>query len=190
MKVRDIITESMTFHPATLTTNSNGQQVIGFADQDEEDVECYICDGNGKDPYADEGEDLPCRRCNGKGYEKEMVGKGPEMNVANGNGYAIQQMLGLEPDEYGFIENKDLPGIMRKLMQLKNGDTSSHTRDSETTRGAMGKGDTDGNVTSIGRKGPTMIDMGRSQGQVSSYIDRLMDIVKYAQEKGHHVSWG
>jgi len=188
MKITEILAESITFHPATLTKDSKGREVIGFADQDEEKVECYICDGTGKDPYEEDGS--PCKRCNGKGWEMEMVGRGPEMNVSNSNGYAIQQMLGMEPDEYGFVDNKDLPKLMAKLMKLANKDSNGWTKDQSTERGDMGKQGSDGNVTSIGRTGPTVMDMGRSQGQVDSYIERLMKIVQYAQKNGHGISWG
>ena len=30
----------------------------------------------------------------------------------------------------------------------------------------------------------------RSQGQVSRYINKPTDIVKYTQDNGHHISWG
>jgi len=112
-----------------------------------------------------------------------------DMNVANSNGYEIQRMLELEPDEYGYVANEDLPAIMQKLMKLKNGDTSSHTRDSETSQGEMRKRTSADNVTTIGR-GPTMMDMGRSQSQINSYVDRLMKLVQYAQKNNYGISWG
>lgn len=185
MKVKDIVTESMTFNASTIVTNSKGREVITSVGS-KQDVDCFYCEGNGKDIYS-HGEDCP--NCDGTGRIEDWVSDGPEMNVANSNGYEIQRMLGLEPDEYGQIENKDLPTIMQKLMRLKNGDTAAHTKDGSTEQGEMRKRNNDDGTTSIGR-GPTMMDMGRSQSQINSYIDRLMSIVKYAQNNGYDVSWG
>jgi len=187
MKVKDIIVESMTFSAAKIEVQPDGRKVISSIGGTE-DVECFVCDGNGQEKWGGDGTHK-CDYCHGAGTVKAFKAEGPEMNVANSNGYEIMKMAGLEQDEYGHVAHADLPALMQRLMKLKNGDTSDYTRDPETSKGEMKRQMQSGNVTAIGR-GPTMVDMGRSQGQVSGYIDRLMKIVQYAQKNNHDISWG
>ena len=45
-------------------------------------------------------------------------------------------------------------------------------------------------IARIGKTGPTMIHGGRTYEQVARYIDRLIEIVKFAQADGADISWG
>lgn len=189
MKIRDLITEGMTFTAAKLKDLS-GQKVWSSSDWETKQMEpCWVCDGTGKDKYGEQ--EYPCGRCHGKGEFEEWVSSAPELQVSNSNGYEIQRMLGLDPDYSGLIHNKDLPKVMRRLIQLKNQNTSQYTQDPSDEQGPMGKRYTDDQgVTHIGRAGPRIIDVGRSQGQINRYVDTLIELVKFAQENDASISWG
>jgi hypothetical protein len=190
MKIRDLITEGMTFTAAKLK-DYDGRKVWSSADWETKQLEpCFACDGTGKETWSD-GE-YPCRRCDGKGKSEEWVSAAPELQVSNSNGYEIQRMLGVtNPDYSGIIHNRDLPKFMRRLIQLKNQDTNQYTQEPSDMQGPMGKKHTDDQgVTHIGKTGPRMIDMGRSQDQVNHYIDKLIELIKFAQENDASISWG
>ena len=150
-------------------------------------VPCMVCDGTGKDSY----DGTNCRYCLGDGKSKEWVSNAPTLQVSNANAGAIASMLGLDNSDYsGIITHEQLPAIMKKLILLKNQDTKHYTQDPTVNRGNMRQTtDTETGLTSIGR-GPTIHDMGRSQGQVDRYVDTLMDMVKFAQQHGAGISWG
>lgn len=186
MKIRDLITEGMTFN-AVVEKDYDGKKVWSSQDWETKQLEtCWVCDGTGKE------NGYPCRRCEGMGKTEEYISTAPELQVSNSNGYEIQRMLGLtNPDYSGIIYNRDLPKIMRRLIQLKNQNTSKYTQYPSDQQGAMGKKYTDDQgITHIGRSGPRMIDMGRSQEQINRYIDTLIELVKFAQENDASISWG
>jgi hypothetical protein len=190
MRAKDFITESMTFGPTeeqSYVDNHGKQRKIWSGDRwwRKEEKQCWVCDGTGKDKYHGD----TCDFCSGKGTYNDTVSDAPELNVSNSNGFAIQEMLGLNPEYSGIIFNKDLPTYIRKLILLKNKGSQEYTKDSTTTQGPMKKVGTDQNITSISR-GPTMIDYGRSQTQVDRYIDELLKIMKFAQENNASLSWG
>lgn len=147
---------------------------------------CWACDGTGIDQYRKH----TCDRCDGKGEVEEWITDAPTLNVSNSNGYEIQRMLGLNPDYSGVILPADLPKFIRHLIKLKNTSSQQHTQDPSDEMGSMGITGHDQNVTSIGRQGARMIDMGRSQSQVDRYIDELLKMMKFAQEHGAGISWG
>lgn len=192
MRAKEFIVEGITFSPAVMKDyvdheGKPGKLLTGEPWWRKEWKECFVCDGTGKETYGDRS--VTCGRCNGKGKMQEPVSDAPELSVSNSNGFAIQEMLGLEPDDSGTIYNKDLPKIMRRLIQLKNKGSSEYTQEPSTSQGPMRKTQTDQGITKISR-GPTMHDYGRSQGQVDRYIDELIKIIKFAQENDAHISWG
>ena len=148
---------------------------------------CWVCDGTGKDPYHG----AECSYCKGSKETKEWVSNAPTLQVSNANAGAIASMLGLDNSDYsGIITHEQLSAIMKKLILLKNQDTKHYTQDPTVNRGNMRQTtDTETGLTSIG-KGPTIHDMGRSQGLVDRYVDTLMDMVKFAQQHGAGISWG
>ena len=190
MRIQDLITEGMTFN-AVKSKDYDGRKVWSSEDWETKQMEpCFVCDGTGKEEW---GTDVyPCRRCDGKGETEEWVSSAPELQVSNANGYEIQRMLGItDPDYSGLLHNRDLPKFMRRLIQLKNQNTSQYTQQPSDERGPMGRQHTDDQgVTHIGHKGPRMIDMGRSQEQVNRYIDTLIELIKFAQENDASISWG
>jgi len=190
MQIRELIVEGMTFNPVKLT-DYDGDKVWSSMEWESKQMEpCFVCDGTGKQRFSD-GE-YPCRRCDGEGKTEEWVSSAPELSVSNSNGFEIQRMLGITDTDYsGIIHHQDLPKFMRRLIQLKNQNTSQYTQEPSDERGPMGRQHTDDQgVTHIGHTGPRMIDVGRSQSQIDRYIDELIKMIKFAQEHGASISWG
>lgn len=190
MKITELF-EGMTFHPVVekeITTGEYKGETYWTSSpwQREIPIDCRDCEGTGKDNRG-----YSCVYCHGTGKETETVSDAPELDVSNANGRAIQEMLGLDPDYSGVIEHRDLPAVMRKLILLKNKSSSQFTQDPSVETGSMGQTTSqDTNITHIGRQGPTMLNMGRSQSQVDGYIDELIKIVKFAQENNASLGWG
>lgn len=186
MRAKEFIKESVTFNVAKEKEIEPGRKVWSYEDFGNYTEEpCWVCHGTGEDPHYGG----TCDYCNGKKVTKEWTPDAPELNVANANFSAIMDMLGIRNHDYGGVWTpEELPAIMKKLVKLKNTDTSGYTQEPTTDLGRMLKRKIDG-MDTIGR-GPTMHDMGRSQDQVTRYIDRLMDIIKYAQQHGAGVSFG
>jgi hypothetical protein len=99
-------------------------------------------------------------------------------------------MLGLEQDYSGHIENKDLPALMRKLIQLKNSDPSKYAEPGSQSGGEIGTYKDQDGMDRIGRKGPMMYTMGTTDNQVKQYIDQLIKIIKFAQDNDADFGWG
>jgi hypothetical protein len=187
MKIKDLLAEGMTFNPV-IEKDFDGEKAWGNEWQHQEEQDCWACDGKGKDEYSD-GESYPCMRCNGTGKHKEWVSAAPELQVSNRNGELIQEFLGLDPDYSGVIRHEQLPAIMRKLIQLKNQGSSKHTIPASDEQGPMRSWKDDQGQSHIGR-GAQMIDPGVPQSQISRYIDKLIEIVKFAQENNAGLGWG
>ena len=77
---------------------------------------------------------------------------------------------------------------MRKLILLKNTGVKDYVKPTSTNQGPMRKFKDENGLTAIGR-GPTMVDIGRSESQVNRYVDHLIKIVKFAQDHKCGVSW-
>ncbi len=84
---------------------------------------------------------------------------------------------------------EQLPGIMRKLIQLKNQDSSQRTQEPTTIHPKMQKSTDDNGVTHIGKSGATIHNMGRSQSQLDRYIDTLIKMVQFAQKNDAVIGW-
>jgi len=193
MKSRDFrkLNESIDFSVTKSYKDEDGQTIHDMsAFGERKDVKCWVCDGTGKDKFYDEAK---CDYCEGKGKRLEFVSDAPEMNVSNSNGFKIIDMLGLEKDYSGHVDNKDLPAIMRRLLQLKNQNPEKGTGIEHP--GTMTGGQTityknDDGVDAIGRKGPVMYDMGITDLQAKKYVDQLIKIVKFAQDNNADFGWG
>ena len=190
MKSRDFrkLNESIDFSVTKSYVDDRGQTIHDMSHFGErKDVDCWVCDGTGKDKFYDEA---VCDYCEGKGQRLEFVSDAPEMNVSNSNGFKIIDMLGLEKDYAGHVDNKDLPMLMRRLIQLKNADTSQYTEPGSTTGGKIGTYKDKDGIDRIGRTGPMMYHGGTSDSQINRYIDQLIKIVKFAQENDADFGWG
>lgn len=160
--------------------------------------DCSACEGTGKDNPNDPDNKYPCMYCEETpGKEKYSEYDVPHMNVSNANAALILQMIGKyssdEDGTVGIIKNKEIPEIKRKLLILKNKEDEAHTytKPSEETKGKKTSyiDKTGGTPEIKTRGGATMIDMGVNIDQVRRYIDRLLEILSYAQSKGWDVSW-
>ena len=190
MKSRDFrkLNESIDFSVTKSYEDEQGRTIHDMSHFGErKDVQCWVCDGTGKDKFYDEAK---CDYCGGKGDRLEFVSDAPEMNVSNSNAFKIIDMLGLEQDYSGHIDNKDLPALMRKLIQLKNSDPSKYAEPGSQSGGEIGTYKDEEGMDRIGRKGPMIYNMGTTDNQVKQYIDQLIKIVKFAQDNDADFGWG
>jgi hypothetical protein len=186
MIANEFLKESITFDPRVFDKENNYYH-NPFGSKKE--LPCWVCDGSGKDSYGDE--EWVCDMCKGKGTREEWASDAPELNVSNSNAFAILDMLGInDPDYSGKIDNKDLPDIMRKLIILKNKGSEEYTEPGSISGGNMQKyKDPQTGLDKIGRRGPMMYNMGRSSSQVERYIDKLIEIIKFAQQNNASLGW-
>lgn len=187
MKLTEIINlrESITFSAAKIS-DIGGRKVYDSAQfQKEVEAECWACDGTGKDSYH---KDHECDMCKGSGKIKEFKTEFGELNVSNANAFEILNMLGVDEEYAGAIEKKDLAGIRRRLIMLKNKGVDAHTSDAEDTQGKARVSKNNDGVSAI-KRGPRMIDAGRSSEQVNRYVDKLLTIIDFAQKNDAVVVW-
>jgi hypothetical protein len=188
MKLHEILNEGMTFGPARRIVKNGKTYITGEEWWSKQERECPFCHGMGYQTWPDGKHD--CGYCYGTGKTKEHVSSAPELQVSNANGYAIQEMLGLDPDYSGHIENKDLPAVIRRLIQVKNTSIGDYTADPTIEKPSMQRLPDEDGVARIGKRGPTMIGGGRTYAQVERYINKLIEIIQFAQKNGADVSWG
>ena len=195
MRINEVLTESMTFTAGVVTVkkgpDGQPQSVISTSDFSvEQDEQCPWCEGSGKERDYNTGAEYDCRRCDGQGTVRELSSRAPELSVSNVNGHMIlQTLLGIaDPDYDGVIQHKQLPELQRRLIKLKNQSLDKFTRPTTRSRGDMGVTGQDQNVTTIGRQGPTIYDMGVSEQQVERYIDRLLELIKFAMDRSREMN--
>lgn len=186
MKLRDVLYEGMEFSACELQTREDGTKVYSQPGLRAVEKECPVCEGSGKSRTGG-----VCAPCQGTGKSTDHECDGPEMQVSNSNGMAIQRdILGVEADYAGSIPTEQLPALRRKLIKMINVDKERESMHKQTTdsQGEMRRTGTNDNVTSIGR-GARMVDIGRSDEQVLGYAKRMLDIVDYAMKNDLHVTW-
>lgn len=174
--------ESVSFHPAVLTI-ADGTKYIDYPEGTvgQREIDCQECEATGVWPSGKQ-----CFYCRGSGKEKETVYNLPELNVSNANARRILTMLGFEDDSTGWIPSERLPELRRTLIRLKNTDRSGHAI--EPSKEQKTRMDTSGDIPTI-TKGPTMYSGGFSDGYMLSTIERLLDMIDYAQKNGYGISW-
>jgi hypothetical protein len=194
MKIKELLNEGMTFGPAEMrdyTDEKGEKRILMTGERWWKKVNrgaCEACSGAGK--ITDRNNNpTSCPYCLGTGIDTDTVSTAPELQVSNANGYAIQEMLGLDPYYSGMIDNKDLPEVMRKLLRLKNKGSAEYTVEPSTSRGPARATKDEQGMSRIST-GPTVHDYGRSQEQVDRYVDRLIELVKFAQANDAHINWG
>jgi hypothetical protein len=178
MKIHEyILSESVTFF-----VHKQGENFYDKVTKD-----CEACDGTGIEDWGDVKH--KCRYCNGVGKYETIESRLPDLNVANTNAHVILNMLGIQTgdDTTGTIENNQLPEMKRKLIKLKNTDTSRHTRQYDISGGNTYV-DKSGEIPRIGRTG-IMHNMGLSNDRIKEYVDDLIKIVDAAQKIGGSVSF-
>lgn len=185
--MHEILNEGITFGPARRIVKNGETWITGEEWWKKEEQECPYCDGTGQQDWGDEKHE--CGYCHGKGKTMEHVSDAPELQVSNANGYAIQEMLGLEPDSSGHIAAEDLPKIMQRLIKIKNTGMDPYVEDPTIEKPSMQRLPDEDGVARIGKSGPTMIHGGRSHAQVERYIDKLIEIIRFAQKNNAIISW-
>lgn len=188
MRAKEFIIEGMTFSPVVERPYNDPQGkystiLTGEPWWRKTLTTCRGCEGTGKEWGG------ICRWCNGTGKSEETVSDAPELQVSNANGYAIQEMLGLNPEYHGIIKHEDLPKFIRRLIFLKNISIIDYTEKPSMTRGPLKISGQENNVTQLSR-GPTLFSSGRTIEQVNRYIDELLEIFIFAQKNDASVSWG
>jgi hypothetical protein len=99
-------------------------------------------------------------------------------------------MLGIEFDDSGYIENSELPNILRRLIKIKNQSVSQYTSPTTVDRGKTGAyTDPNTGLSTIGR-GPTIHTIGRNEERILAYIDELIKIIRFAQQNNAGIGWG
>ena len=92
MKSRDFrkLNESIDFSVTKSYEDEQGRTIHDMSHFGErKDVQCWVCDGTGKDKFYDEAK---CDYCGGKGDRLEFVSDAPEMNVSNSNAFKIIEL--------------------------------------------------------------------------------------------------
>jgi hypothetical protein len=186
MNLKEILAESVTFSVSKLEDHK-GQQVYGDPFSVKKDIECWVCDGTGKETYSDIAHE--CGMCNGTGRTHEWVAPYEQLNVANGHAGAILDMLGIEFDYSGVIQTEQLPILRRKLIAIKNKDTAPYTQTPTKSGGETKISKDDNGMSRIG-KTATVYDAGRSTSQVERYINTLLSLIDFAQKNDAVVTWG
>jgi hypothetical protein len=191
MRSVEFINEGMNFS-ASKFVNIDGKQYIsdeapGLGEYKK--LTCWYCNGTGTDYHPD----TPCPICKGERTKEQWVSAGPTLSVSNSNGMAIQGMLGIPEDQQdygGVIPHEKLPELIRHLIKIKNKSLAGYTEPSSVEQGKMKKyTDPETGLSSIGRSA-TMIYGGRSVEQVERYVDKLLELAKFAQQNGAMISWG
>lgn len=169
MRVQELIQESVTFGPAKLV---EPKMFSGEEWWEKVDTECPSCEGTGEEEEWGDDPKSKCWYCNGTGKVKRTISNAPELDVSNSNARIVLKILGIakyDDDELmGHIPGSDFPALQQRLLRLRNiADKRQQFEIPSTTTKSAG--------------GPTMIDLGVSSEQVEHYIDRLLEIIKFAQ---------
>lgn len=192
--MRDLInivslTEGVTFRPAVKEI-IDGETCIAFPPAGTTKVSepCPGCE-YGREHLGDNWNPEHCQDCLGAGEITDTVYNFPNLDVSYFQVSNVASMLGFDgdSDEHGWVEPSELPMVMRRLIALKNGDSSHHTSDNSFTP-SQRIVDKSGEITQI-RSTPAIYSGGRSQETINRYIDRLIEIVRWAQEHNCGISW-
>lgn len=183
---KQLLLESVTFHAAIIQDDGKRKMYDTAHFQKAEQQECWVCDGTGKDPYHS-GE---CGMCDGKKEVTKYVTPYKSLNVSNSNAQEILNMLDQEMDDEwcGAWEEKELPVIRRKLIAIKNKDSSKYVIPSSDTQGKA-RAVKDENGQSRISRGPRVIDGGVSSSQINHYVDTLLALIDFAQKNKAVVTW-
>lgn len=145
-----------------------------------------------KCPYCVDGietlgsHQFTCEYCDGAAQTEQEIQDFPNLNLGGKNIDNVCQMLGLEPDEHGWIPPEQIGTMKQRLLRVKNG-SEDFTQDAKITGGTT-RVDHSGEVPRI-TKGPRFYHAGASQDQIDHYWQRLWDIMDWAQKHGCGVSW-
>ena len=144
-------------------------------------VGCWVCDGfKVQGPYQrDDGTEytIPCDYCHGEGTYIEQVCNTPELNMANGNAYALLREMGEDqPDCCGSWPYEKLVQMFGRAKVLQASPARMESTGSDT--GGPGTGRC------------RVIEMGRSEEYVIDRAGRLAGVIRAALERKTGVCWG
>lgn len=150
--------------------------------------DCEACEGTGKDEYYPN--DM-CEYCKGSGKYETLQSTFGSLDVSNQNAVSIiKDLLGLQPysDDglVGEIDKKDLANIKRRLIGIKNRDKTQYTKEPEKIERRFSNNEKSG-IANIGRS--FIYDMGRSEDQISRYVDTLINMIDVAQKNNGTIFW-
>lgn len=181
MKISDLLTEGISFSPMRLQDNTWSAKDFGRWGWST----CPNCNGTGNDPWRG----YICDQCDGERKIKTWISDAPDLNVSNSNGFALLKMLNLPADYTGVVEHQDLPELMRQIIRLKNKNLKQYSEPSRIERGSMKVDhDPETNLPRI-QKGATVYHMGRTENQIEIYLERLINIIKFAQQNEAALVW-
>lgn len=181
-----VLNESVEFHPAQMS--EDGMEVR-FPENGvlRKSIPCPECNGTGKDQWAiKNGIDQKCWDCFGAKTITETEYNFPSLGVSNTNAEIVCDIIGVECDSHGWISPEQIPNVLRHLIYAKNKSNANFTRDATDTQDTIV--DRSGDIPMI-RKTARMIDAGVSPDQVMRYIDKMIDICKWAQANNCGLSW-
>lgn len=176
--------ESVSFEIAIWNNNSNHYDIK----TNRVEKDCEACEGTGVDDYSYSDK---CEYCKGTGKYETIESEFGSLNVSNQNAVSIiKDLFGLQPYSgeglVGEIYKKDLANIKRRLIGIKNRDKTPYTREPEKIERRYSNNEK-GGIANIGRS--FIYDMGRSEDQVSRYVDILINMIDIAQKNNGTIFW-
>jgi len=125
---------------------------------------CKVCDAEtNEDPY-----------CTGYREDPDC----PTINMANGNAYAIMELLGCNLDYSGHVKVEDLPRIQRAIIKARN---VASVRTGATAEPYESGGPGTGQCR--------VVYCGRDDYYVSRRLSEFQELVEHCQEKGCGFYW-
>lgn len=104
----------------------------------------------------------------------------PWLDLSNGNAWDVLSMVGLEPDEEGdlagVLEVDELPDVIRRCITALNSKRARKPYVCPTT-------------ASVGKKGARVVEIGKDHEYLIRKAERLLCILKKAQEERARVVW-
>lgn len=157
-------------------------------------VECWYCDGIGKDPMDRQ---YTCSLCDGEKTIEKEISDAPEYNLSNSNGAMIMDLLGFDTeDNYAWtIPVEQLPEVRRRIIWLLNNPEAlargeRAPSDTQAVRRERYKDPETGLDAIRTERGPRMIDFGIDVEYIKRRLNNMLEVVMWAQERGLEVVVG
>lgn len=156
-------------------------------------VECWYCDGTGKDPMDRQ---YSCSLCDGEKTIEKHVSEAPEYNLSNSNARMLMDLLGFDIDNEAWtISIEQLPDIRRRIMWLLNNPEAlargeRAPSDTQAVRRERYKDPETGLDAIRSVAGPRMIDLGIDVDYIKRRLNNMLEVIIWAQERGLEVVVG
>ncbi len=153
---------------------------------------CSLCEGNGRSYNWTPEYPEPCEICHGAGRATESVWP-CEVNLAGGNAILVLRALGLDEEEYGSVDHASIPAVLQRALVVLNRDevAARSTRAPVDIEGGWGGTEIrhDGNLVTLTRMGPSIIDRGVDLDGLRERIRRVIAVFEWARDAGVGVTW-